>query len=114
LYTSATRRPRKTQGCRGDDNYDDDDDDTSFTLLERREFSECAKKNYETRKRLIAICTQHCAKSQEMKINSAEIHAFVGASYKGMYRGVDGLETCTFQSLRKLSTVSAGTRDVLA
>jgi len=62
----------------------------------------------------MVICTQHCAKSQEMKINSAEIHIFVRTYYKGMYRGMDGLETYTVQSFRKMSTVSAGTRDVLA
>jgi len=49
-----------------------------------------------------------------MKINSAEIHIFVGICYKGMYRGMDGLETYNVQFLRKLSAVSVGTRDVLA
>ena len=72
------------------------------------------KKSYETCKRLIAICTQHCAKSQEMKINSAEIHIFIGTCYKGMHRGTNRLETYTVQVLRKLSAVSAGTCDVLA
>jgi hypothetical protein len=45
LYTSVTRKPRPTQGCRTDDDDDDYDYDydTSVTLLERREFSELAK-----------------------------------------------------------------------
>ena len=58
------------------------------------------------------VCTQQCAKYQEMKINSAEIHIFVGICYKGMYVGMDGLETYTVQSFRKLSTLSAGKRDI--
>ena len=70
LHTSLNRRPRSTQGCRADNDDDDDDDDTSVTLLERRDFSGRAKKIYETCKRLIAICTQHCAKPNQLKFVS--------------------------------------------
>jgi hypothetical protein len=76
---------------------DDDDDDSSVTQLERGNFPN-VQKNYEACKRLVTICTQQCAKSQEMRINSGEIHIFVGTCYKAMYRGMDWRHTLSILS----------------